>query len=183
MLTPSVHTFAHGKPFSAVRPHHGSVPLEASPEICETQDTFFKSKPDTLGSFPQVVHLLVDPESQLAENLSQEAGLPLVTLGKSGVDGLESVLLRPEYARGFVLEGFPQSQADAQKLDDMLRATPAEDHRVLGWEFADPCRQEVLDHYLDSGLLWMVPSSTDGCEESDSTKSLQNCLTGLPAFR
>ena len=184
MKTPVAHSFVPGNPYSAVIPHDGSskLPLEPQPKLERTnpQDSFFKSRIDTLPSFPQVIHLLVEQESPLGDNLSRETGLPLVNYEEDGVGALNTLLNQPEYANGFVLEGIPESETEAQKLDQLLSATAPEDHRVLGWELADSQHQEVLDHYLDSGLLWMVPSDDGSSQEAESLTSMLECLSGLP---
>ena len=135
-----------------------------------------------LQAFPQVVHLLVDPDQNWGENLSKEVGLPLISLKDENVDGLEAELKKPEYAKGFILEGFPQDSVAAEKLDGLLENTDPTGRRVVSWELSNSRHQEVLDHYMNQDLLWMVPEPTDPTCASQAKDNLMSCLSGLPAL-
>ena len=194
-------------PFSAVRPYLGGseepVNLEGSaaaeptdgfesgpqePESASppTQDLRNESTRSgmkaALQAFPQIVHLLVDPGQDWGENLSKEVGLPLISLTDEGVDCLEAELKKPEYAGGFILEGFPQDSVAAEKLDGLLENTDPTGRRVLSWELSDSRHQEVLDHYMNQDLLWMVPESNDPACSTQAKDNLMSCLSGLPAL-
>lgn len=136
-----------------------------------------------LAAFPQIVHLLANPELHLGRHLSASTGLPLVSLGQgTSVDDLESMLTKPEFADGFILEGIPADRASAENLDGLLSATNPSGRRVLGWESESAQQQEIVDHYIDQGLMWVVPApdGTDGPQKVKS--SLLECLVGLPAL-
>lgn len=136
-----------------------------------------------LQAFPQVVHLLVDPEESWGEDLSKEVGLPLISLEDGSVENLADELSKPQYSQGFILEGFPVDTASAQKLDSMLENVSQEDHRVLSWDLSHESHQEVLDHYMDRDLLWMVPESS-GTELANQPRNcVLSCLQGLPALQ
>jgi hypothetical protein len=195
-------------PFSAVRPYLGGsdepVELEDAPvegpsdefERAEPQEPVADAPPAqdirkessrsgmqvALQAFPQVVHLLVDPQQQWGENLSQEVGLPLISLTEKNVDNLEAELRKPEYADGFILEGYPNDSSAAEKLDGLLENTGHEGRRVLSWELSDDAHQEVLDHYMNQDLLWMVPEASDPSSVVQAKDNLMSCLHGLPAL-
>jgi hypothetical protein len=198
-----------GGPFSAVRPYLGGsdepVSLDEAP-ISEPSDAFERAETEAdestapplqdlrsesargglktaLQAFPQIVHLLVDPENDWGENLSREVGLPLISLTDDSVDGLESELQKPKYAKGFILEGYPHDSLAAEKLDGLLEKTGPEDRRVLSWELSDNAHQEVLDHYMNQDLLWMVPESGDPTCPLQAKDNLMSCLHGLPALQ
>jgi len=130
-----------------------------------------------LAAFPQVVHLLVDPAESWGEDLSKSVGLPLVSLQDGTVDNLAERLSQPEYAGGFILEGFPTDTGAAEKLDHLLSNVSPESHRVVGWQLENEKHQEVLDHYMDLDLLWMVP---DAEKAESAQENLLSCLHGLP---
>ena len=201
--------FSRG-PFSAVQPYLSTPQGEArvpEPEISGPSDEFERSDAAeeaeessappseslrkgasrtgaqvALQAFPQVVHLLVDPDESWGEDLSKEVGLPVLSLEDGSVDDLHEKLSQPQYAKGFILEGFPADTESAQKLDAMLENVSQEDHRVLSWNLSHEKHQEVLDHYIDRDLLWMVPES-DGAESAGGSKDcVLSCLQGLPAL-
>lgn len=200
-----------GGPFSAVRPYLGDSDKKAGDtetveppkdgferSVGEPQDPQSSTPPKSedlregakrggtqaaLGAFPQVVHLLVNPEEDWGENLSQEVGLPLISLSDGKVDGLGAELKKPEYAKGFILEGFPSDTESAAKLDSLLENVAQDDHRVLGWELTNERHQEVLDHYMDLDLLWMVPECCDPADAKEAKTNLMSCLQGLPALQ
>ena len=158
-------------------------PESAAPPTQELRNESARSGLKTaLQAFPQVVHLLVDPDENWGENLSKEVGLPLISLRDENVDGLEAELKKPEYARGFILEGFPHDSVAAEKLDGLLENTDPTGRRVLSWELSDSRHQEVLDHYMNQDLLWMVPEATDPTCASQAKDNLMSCLSGLPAL-
>lgn len=126
---------------------------------------------------------MVNPEEQWGENLSKEVGLPLISLRNGQVEELHHELQKPEYANGFILEGFPSDAESAQKLDSMLSQVAPQDRRVLGWELTDDSHQEVLDHYMDQDLLWMVPESSDPTSTLEASRNVMSCLVGLPALQ
>ena len=136
-----------------------------------------------LHAFPQIVHLLVDPGNDWGENLSKEVGLPLISLTADNADRLEAELQKPKYADGFILEGFPNDSTAAEKLDGLLENTGPEGRRVLSWELTDGAHQEVLDHYMNQDLLWMVPESGDPSCPVQAKDNLLSCLHGLPALQ
>ena len=196
-------------PFSAVRPYNGSddpVDFEESP-VEDPADAFERAEPTppespstpptqelgkqsarsglsvALHAFPQIVHLLVDPGNDWGENLSKEVGLPLISLTADNADRLEAELQKPKYADGFILEGFPNDSTAAEKLDGLLENTGPEGRRVLSWELTDGAHQEVLDHYMNQDLLWMVPESGDPSCPVQAKDNLLSCLHGLPALQ
>ena len=201
------HIFSGG-PFSAVKPHYErpkeSVPVTEE-ELSEPSDSFDSSRPPSdsatppaddlrkeagrsgaraaLGAFPQVVHLLVEPNLQWGESLSQEVGLPVVSLAEVPLEGLQEKLHSPEYSRGFILEGIPQNAGQAEALDGLLENVPEDGRRVLSWELTSDTHQEVLDHYMDRDLLWMVPESTDPSNTDEARSNVLSCLHGLPALQ
>lgn len=136
-----------------------------------------------LAAFPQVVHLLVDPKLHWGENLSKETGLPVITLQDKSLDQLAADLHDPKFAEGFILEGFPTDLQAASRLDTMLENVSPDDRRVLSWEMTDDKHQEVLDHYMNQDLLWMVPESADPSSAVEAKENVMSCLHGLPAYR
>lgn len=200
-------------PFSAVRPYLGggsnepigdSAP-ETKPAPQEPEDGFERSDetPESAapsndemkkgglrsgthvacGAFPQVVHLLVDPSFDYAENLSKEVSLPVVSLSDGDVDKLQNELTKPEYAKGFILEGFPEDMESARRLDGLLENVAPQDRRVLSWDLTHDTHQEVLDHYMDLDVLWMVPEAQESDAEDGTQKQMMSCLQGLPALQ
>lgn len=201
----SAYTTRTAGPFSAVRP--GGT-AEVTQELAESSppeptDVVFQSSSlfqarsmsidgmvqqanrsagAALGAFPQVVHLLADPELHLGQGLAQETGLPLVSLEQTPVQELAALLSQPQFAEGFILEGFPENQADALVLDGLLGATGPNERRVLGFEQEAPEKQEIVDHYVDQGLLWLVPACEQKVGSAQTQKDLMECLAGLPAL-
>jgi hypothetical protein len=135
-----------------------------------------------LMAFPQIVHVLANPELHLGQQLAQETGLPVVSLDEVGVDELEDVLSQPEYAEGFILEGFPEDRTDAETLDGLLSATSPNERRVLGFDTPSEAQQEIVEHYIDQGLLWMVPSPAPTQNSAQLKSTMLECLVGLPAL-
>jgi hypothetical protein len=43
-------------------------------------------------------------------------------------------------------------------------------------------QQEVVEHYIDQGLLWMVPAPEQQHTPEQMKTSLLECLVGLPAL-
>lgn len=193
-------------PFSAVRPYLGGSdrPVELEERApAEPTDGFERSDgrestaPPTedmrresarsgmrvaLQAFPQVVHLLIDPGQDWGEKLSREVGLPLISLTDEKIDCLETELKKPEYAGGFILEGHLADSEAAEKLDGLLENTDPSDRRVLSWELVDDKHQEVLDHYINQDLLWMVPESSNPSCPDQARNNMVSCLTGLPVL-
>lgn len=134
-----------------------------------------------LAAFPQVVHILADPKLHLGQCLAKATGLPVISLTQTKFELLPEVLSGATYARGFILEGFPESAGQAQALDALLDATDPAEHRVLGWEVTGPKQQEVMDHYVNSGTLWMVDVASSHSSGRATETSLLECLAGLPA--
>ena len=185
-------------PYSAVRPE--TVPAESPEEparVSEPSDAFEDSASwrmpgssdigtESLGSqhsIAQVVHLLVDSETDFAEELSEEIGLPVLSLGETSLDELESELTKERYADGLILEGIPRDFEEARELDSLFRQVTPENHRVLGTSLVDESFQGVVDHYTNLDLLWIVPD-VESDEKSDS-KTLQDmllCLQGMPVL-
>lgn len=140
-----------------------------------------QSAAGALRAFPQVVHLLADPELHFGDSLAARTGLPLVNLEETPVDELGARLAQPEFADGFILEGFPEDRAEALALDSLLGATGAHEHRVLSFDQPTTEKQEIVDHYIDKGLMWLIP----GGAESDPGKTqsdMMECLAGLPVL-
>lgn len=135
-----------------------------------------------LGAFPQIVHLLANPELHLGRDLAEETGLPLISLAKTRVDDLDDLLAQPQFAEGFILEGVPQDRATAEALDGLLSATDPNGRRVLGFDSCTPAQQEIQDHYIDQGLMWLVPSPDKQANAQSMRSSLLECLVGLPAM-
>jgi hypothetical protein len=136
-----------------------------------------------LAGFPQVVHLLANPELHLGKQLSDETGLPVISLEGVAVDDLEELLAQPQFADGFILEGFPVDRASAETLDGLLSATDPGGRRVLGFDTSQTgSRQEIVEHYIDQGLLWMVPAPEQQHTSEQVKTSLLECLAGLPAL-
>lgn len=202
MIVSGVNSWSHG-PFSAVRPAGvfqepvESAPAEpvdevVSPSIGQAESAGASRSTSelvrqgqqaagaALAAFPQVVHLLANPELHLGEQLADETGLPVVSLQENSVEELATILRGEEYSQGFILEGFPSDRKSAQGLDALLSATSPNERRVLGWQTVDTGRQEIVDHYVDQGLLWSVPS--EGPQESSEVvkSALLDCLVGLP---
>ena len=134
------------------------------------------------GAFPQVIHLLVDPSNDYAESLSQEMSLPVISLTEGKVDSLDQELAKPEYSKGFILEGFPHTMDQAKKLDGLLENVAPQDRRVLSWELSNETHQEVLEHYMDLDVLWMVPEAADPTSATEAKSHMMSCLQGLPAL-
>jgi hypothetical protein len=197
--------FSRG-PFSAVRPYlGGSGKSRPAREVPEPSDRFDRSEetaepsaPSTeklrqgarrsgtevaLRAFPQVVHLLVNPENDWGENLSKQVGLPLISLDNGSVENLEAELAKPQYANGFILEGFPSDAKSAEQLEDLLENVSEDDRRVVGWDLSNDSHQEVIDHYVNRDLLWMVPESADPESSQEAQQHLMSCLVGLPALQ
>jgi hypothetical protein len=208
VINTSVHIRANG-PFSAVRP--GDLPPYRQDEVDspspEPVDELIpgtataesagsraglnaqamaghsrRSAGAALAAFPQIVHVLANPELHLGQQLAEETGLPLVSLAETAVDELEDLLVDERYAEGFILEGIPADRAAAQSLDGLLSATDANGRRVLGWESESKAQQEIMDHYIDQGLLWVVPSPQSHSTPEQMKSTLLECLTGLPAL-
>lgn len=135
-----------------------------------------------LAAFPQIVHLLANPELHLADQIAKETGLPVVSLVSVKLSELEGLLHQPQFAEGFILEGFPQNRAGAEELDGLLSATAPDGHRVLGFEATSEAQQEVVDHYIDQGLLWQVPTPSAYQSPEQVRNTLLECLVGLPAL-
>lgn len=155
----------------------GSLPTE------EMRREGTRSAAFALSAFPQVVHLLTAAELPYGENLAAEVDLPLISLGEQKTDDLSSMLRRPEYQDGFIIEGIPSSLEEVQHLDQLLSATGQEERRVLSWEYSSQEHQDVLDHYIDQGLLWMVPPCTDPSDAKQVREALMDCMVGLPALQ
>lgn len=136
-----------------------------------------------LAGFPQIVHVLANPELHLARQIAEETGLPVVSLSETPVAELEELLASPEYTEGFILEGFPSDVAQAQELDSLLGATDPNGRRVLGWESNTPAQQPIVDHYIDQGLLWVVATPAAQAPPQEVKTSLVECLVGLPALK
>jgi hypothetical protein len=144
-------------------------------------DQAARSAGAALSAFPQVVHVLANPEFHLGQQISHETGLPVVSLQEVAVDDLEDLLTQPEYAEGFILEGFPKDRSSAEALDGLLSATGPTERRVLSFEHQNESQREIVDHYIDQGLLWMVPATPN--QNPEQLKStLLECLAGLPAL-
>lgn len=141
-----------------------------------------RSASAALAAFPQVVHLLANPELHLADQISAETGLPVVSLVNTEIQDLEGLLAQPKYADGFILEGFPQDRASAEQIDGLLSATAPDGRRVLSFESASESQQEVVDHYIDQGLLWQVPAPSSYHSPEQVKSTLLECLAGLPAL-
>lgn len=195
-------------PYSAVRPgelNKGQDPVESSgPEpvdemapISQSADAAGQKRaPSTqsmveqsqrsagaaLAAFPQVVHLLANPELHLADQIAKETGLPVVSLVSVKISELEGLLHQPQFAEGFILEGFPQDRAGAEELDGLLSATDPEGRRVLGFDASSEAQQEVVDHYINQGLLWQVPTPSAYQSPEQVKSTLLECLVGLPAL-
>lgn len=208
-MTPITQKIFSSGPFSAVRPYvgNGDSPVGSAEEIKEPNESFErsdsasveeKSSPPlddlqrdaassgmqaALSAFPQVVHLLVDPNLQWGENLAKEVGLPVISLAERNLNELAVDLKDPKFADGFILEGYPSTLEDAGKLDSLLKNVAPEDRRVLSWQLTDESHQEVLDHYMDQDLLWMVPESCDAANPVEAQNNILSCLHGLPALR
>lgn len=192
-------------PFSAVRPDHYSQPPspQSSAPVDEVDASFgeghsevdddsglsteemkregTRSAVAALAAFPQVVHLLTDVELPYGENLAAEVDLPLVSLGEPGSEDLGALLSQPKYEDGFILEGVPADIEAAKDLDQLLSATGPEARRVLSWDYNSQSHQEILDHYIDQDLLWMVPPCSDPSDAQQVKRSHMDCLVGLPA--
>ncbi len=137
----------------------------------------------TLEAFPQVIQILSEPFAELGAEVARQAGLPLLSLDEEmSVDTLASVLQRTEYQQGFVLQGAPATPEQAEALDRLLAATPEGERRVLSWDSNESIPTEVVDHYVDKGLLWMLPAETENLEPVRSLDTVLQCLVGLPAF-
>ncbi len=205
VIITGVHSWTSG-PFSAVRP--GEVaqdPVESSPrepidEVVPMQppadsqrsgssmsssrmrDQGAKSVGAALAAFPQIVHVLADPELHLGKQLSTATGLPVVSLEENSIEELATVLSAEEFAQGFILEGFPTDRGVAEGLDSLLSATSPNERRVLGWQAEkDDHQQIILDHYIDQGLLWNVPNESPAAPSEQVTDALLECMVGLPA--
>lgn len=200
---------SRGGPFSAVRPDHIAEPAppeeEAAPgdevvtspiEGAEDPDPGrpripteemrregSRSAVKALAAFPQVVHLLTASELPYGESLAAEVDLPLVSLGERSPEELSKVLRGPEYQQGFIIEGIPSSLEEVEKLENLLSATGQNERRVLSWEYSSQSHQDVLDHYIDQGLLWMVPPCTNPGDAKQVKEALKDCLVGLPALQ
>jgi len=136
-----------------------------------------------LRAFPQVVHLLANPEEHWGEQVSEQVGLPLISLEDGSVETLEAELSKSKYADGFVLEGYPSNAESAEKLESLLGNVSDEGRRVVGWDLSNSTHQEVIDHYVNRDLLWMVPESTDPSSRQEACSNLMSCLQGLPALQ
>jgi hypothetical protein len=210
VIVSAAHTWSNG-PFSAVRPGEQIAPVQEPAESSRGPEPVDEVVPSrglestrgagapamstqsmaeqgrrtagaALGGFPQVVHVLANPELHLGQQVSDQTGLPVVNLQQTPVDQLEELLAQPRFHEGFILEGYPADRAEAKQLDSILSATDPNGRRVLGWESERPEQQEIVDHYIDQGLLWMMPSpSAQTPEQVKST--LVECLAGLPARR
>lgn len=207
MIIASSHSAWPTGPFSAVRPAETPVqePTESSPpepidEVVpgleappagasrgsmstgEMSRQSERSAGAALAAFPQVVHLLANPELHLGQTLAEEMGLPLVSLAGTTLDDLDDLLAQPQFADGFILEGMPQDRAAAAALDGLLSATDPNGRRVLGFDSCTPAQQEIQDHYIDQGLMWLVPSPEKQPNSEQTKSSLLECLVGLPAW-
>ncbi len=131
-----------------------------------------------LAAFPQIVHVLADPELHLGEQLSSATGLPVLSLEEKSVEEIAGVLSSQKYSQGFILQGFPSDTSVAEGLDQLLSATSPNERRVLGWQSEK--RQEIMDHYIDQGLLWNVPSESPLAPVDQVKSALLECLVGLP---
>jgi hypothetical protein len=136
-----------------------------------------------LAGFPQVVHVLANPELHLGAQIAGETGLPVVSLQETPVGELEDLLSQPEYGEGFILEGIPSNVRQAQEIDSLLGATDPSGRRVLGWETTSEAQQEILDHYTNQGLLWVVATPAAQAPAEQVKSSLVECLVGLPALK
>lgn len=192
-------------PFSAVQPKHRPEPIEDEVPTDEVDSSFGEGAPESgagssmstdemrrqgsrsaahaLAAFPQVVHLLTEAELPYGENLAAEVDLPLVSLGSPESRDLNTLLRQPEYQDGFIIEGIPSDLQEAQHLDSMLSATGTNERRVLSWDYSSQSHQDILDHYIDEGLLWMVPPCTDPSDAEQVKHALMDCLHGLPALQ
>lgn len=196
-------------PFSAVRPYlgGGEEAVGVGDEVKEPGESFERSETPpaeekgappvegfqresssrgmqvALSAFPQVVHLLVDPKLQWGENLAKEVGLPVVSLENRDVDQLALELRDPKFSEGFILEGYPADAEAAGQLDSLLKNVAHEDRRVLSWQLSDESHQEVLDHYMDQDLLWMVPDSSGPIGSAEVNRGVLSCLQGLPVLQ
>lgn len=202
MIVQSRHSMQVG-PFSSVRPGEvpqdraESAPSEPVDEVVSVPSYPTKSPVHSgasssgmmqqgrsaagaaLAAFPQIVHVLADPELHLGEQLSSATGLPVLSLEEKSVEEIAGVLASKEYAQGFILQGFPRNTNVAEGIDQLLSATSPNERRVLGWQ--DEKRQEIVDHYIDQGLLWNVPSESPLAPSDQVKSALLECLVGLPA--
>lgn len=132
-----------------------------------------------LSFFPQIVHILADPQVHLGVELSKATGLPVITLSKSSVDSLSNLIKDERYLNGFILEGFPVSESQARALDGILESSSKLEHRVLGWQAASEEQQEVVDHYINQGMLWSLDSVISPNEGQKAVEVLVECIDTL----
>ncbi len=135
-----------------------------------------------LGAFPQIVHILADPSLHLGRRLADAVDLPLVSFSENSTEDLKQLLSQPEFSQGFILEGSPADRKSAEQLDALFTATSIDNHRVLGLDFQGQAPAEVTDHYIDQGMMWQVPSSSDVTHSDQIQKSIMECLVGLPVL-
>lgn len=161
-----------------------SAPLAgASSKTSEMMRQSQRAAGAALAAFPQVVHVLADPELHLGDQIASETGLPVLSLEETSVEELGHILTSEKFSDGFILEGFPADKQSAEGLDALLSATGPAERRVLGWQLASGHEQAILDHYIDQGLLWAVPSESPQSPPEQVKNALLDCLVGLPARR
>lgn len=165
----------------------GQTPQESAPPLSGMSMAGMKehgsrSAGAALAAFPQIVHILADPSLHLGRRLADLVDLPLVSVSENSPEKLLHLLSQPEFSHGFILEGSPANRLGAEQLDALFSATSVDNHRVLGLEFQGQAPTEVTDHYIDQGLMWQVPSSSDVNRPDQIQKSMMECLVGLPVL-
>ncbi len=134
------------------------------------------------SAFPQIVHLLVAGQCDIAAALSDRTGLPVVSLGgDTAPEELVEKLRDPEFAEGFILHGVPDSASQADRLDEVLTCDGVTQRRVLSWEGAKGVSQALFDHYVNEGELWLLPGQA-GSESQPDLETALEALKGLPAL-
>lgn len=133
------------------------------------------------SAFPQIVHLLVAGQREIAAALSDRTGLPVVSLGEdTDVEELAETLRGADFADGFILHGVPASASQADALDEALACEEATGRRVLSWEGAEGVSQALFDHYVNEGELWILPGQ--GAAAQPDLETAFEALKGLPAM-
>lgn len=165
-----------------MQPSAGGKRAESSMSGSQMKEQAARAAGAALVAFPQIVHVLADPQLHLGAQLSTATGLPVVSLKETSVEELATVLTAEEFAQGFILEGFPKDRSMAEGLDSLLAATSPNERRVLGWQAEKNVHQQsILDHYIDQGLLWSVPNESPAAPSEQVTDALLECMVGLPA--